>query len=65
MTSCDTSSEVSDEGYKSSQGNVSNKLEENSGQLEPQLDTADASQQGRLRDFLKKENVSAKDYKFN
>ena len=65
MTSCDTSSEVSDEGYKSSQGNVSNKLEENSGQLEPQLDTADASQQGRLRDFLKKENVSTKDYKFN
>merc|ERR1719300_708075 len=47
VTSCDTSSEVSDEGYKSSQGNVSNKLEENSGQLEPQLDTADASQQER------------------
>ena len=34
VTLCDTSSEVSDEGYKSSQGNVSNKIEEAGGHLE-------------------------------
>ena len=34
VTLCDTSSEVSDEGYKSSQGNVSNKIEETVGLLE-------------------------------
>ena len=51
---CDTSSEVSDEGYKSSQGNVSNKLEDTGDNSEKQLETQleNIGDQGeRFRDF--------------